>query len=736
MDKRETKKNRWGLSELTILGLFLGAATGIFFGEMAGFLKIVGDVFIKLLLITVVPYISVSLITGLGALEYSDIKKLAIKGGGIVLLIWLLMIIILVLMPLSFPDWPSASFFSTSQAEEVIAPDFLRLFIPSNPFYAFANAIVPAIVVFCILIGIALVSVPNRTVILEPLSIVRQALTKTTGFISKLAPIGVFALMASNAGTIAIEDLARLQIYIVLYALIALVLSLWILPGLVTVFTPLGHRNVVRTLRTPLITAFATGSALIVLPLLAKLCKQLIEETILFNESSKKDAEASVDVLIPTFFPFPSAATLMALFFILFSGWYVGSEVSPASYPVLFGAGISSLFGGTMLTIPFLLDLARLPSDLFQVFVSVDVVALRFGTMLAAMHYACLALIGAFLMAGRMRIRWYILIRVLLVSIVLIGGVLYGVHGLYSRFIVAPYTQDQVLKSLRFMDTPQPAKVFTEIPLEWEDDNKGPASLSQIQERGVLRVCYQPNEYPSSFFNSADPPELVGFDIEMAHGFARRLRLPVEFIPARNETEAASLLNAGVCDLYVRTLRISAQRTEMFGLTSPVYQSSLGLIVRDHRRTEFETWGQIQRQQSSLRFAVEDSPDSLMSVESLFPEAELVAIQDKDQHRQILASGGGEVDAILDMAEEGAAWTLLYPDFSLLVPKPTIHMPVAYAAAFNNPGLLLAFDAWLTVEKAEGKVDMLYRHWMLGEAAKIERPRRWSVIQDVLHWTE
>ena len=61
MDKRETKKNRWGLSELTILGLVLGAAAGIFFGEMAGCLKIVGDVFIKLLLITVVPYISVSL---------------------------------------------------------------------------------------------------------------------------------------------------------------------------------------------------------------------------------------------------------------------------------------------------------------------------------------------------------------------------------------------------------------------------------------------------------------------------------------------------------------------------------------------------------------------------------------------------------------------------------------------------------------------------------------------------
>ncbi|MHC4759048.1 MAG: cation:dicarboxylate symporter family transporter, partial [Planctomycetota bacterium] len=90
MDKKATTKHRFSSSELTILGLVLGAAAGIFFGEMAGFLKIVGDVFIKLLLITVIPYISVSLITGLGGLDYSEIKKLALKGGGILLLIWLL----------------------------------------------------------------------------------------------------------------------------------------------------------------------------------------------------------------------------------------------------------------------------------------------------------------------------------------------------------------------------------------------------------------------------------------------------------------------------------------------------------------------------------------------------------------------------------------------------------------------------------------------------------------------
>ena len=72
-------------------------------------------------------------------------------------------------MPLSFPVWPSASFFSTSLVEEAVRPDFLRLFIPSNPFYSFANSVIPAIVVFSILVGITLIDISGKQAFLDPL---------------------------------------------------------------------------------------------------------------------------------------------------------------------------------------------------------------------------------------------------------------------------------------------------------------------------------------------------------------------------------------------------------------------------------------------------------------------------------------------------------------------------------------------------------------------------------------
>ena len=50
-----------------ISGLVLGALTGLFFGEEAAGLQVIADVWIGLMQMTVLPYVMVSLISGLGS---------------------------------------------------------------------------------------------------------------------------------------------------------------------------------------------------------------------------------------------------------------------------------------------------------------------------------------------------------------------------------------------------------------------------------------------------------------------------------------------------------------------------------------------------------------------------------------------------------------------------------------------------------------------------------------------
>ena len=81
MMKEENKRRlRLSLSTMILIGLGLGIACGIFFGEYCGFLSIIGDAFIQLLQMTILPYIIASLILGIGGLSYKQAKLLALKA--------------------------------------------------------------------------------------------------------------------------------------------------------------------------------------------------------------------------------------------------------------------------------------------------------------------------------------------------------------------------------------------------------------------------------------------------------------------------------------------------------------------------------------------------------------------------------------------------------------------------------------------------------------------------------
>ena len=105
------------VSSQVVLALLLGVVVGLFFGEHIAPLQSVGKAFILLLQMTVLPYIVLSLMTGLGNLTYQQVKTLALRVGTLLLISWGLAFVVILLMPLAFPTWISASFFSTSLIE-------------------------------------------------------------------------------------------------------------------------------------------------------------------------------------------------------------------------------------------------------------------------------------------------------------------------------------------------------------------------------------------------------------------------------------------------------------------------------------------------------------------------------------------------------------------------------------------------------------------------------------------
>ena len=356
------------LAAKVLIGVGLGILAGIFFGEKAAFLKWAGDAFIQLLQMTVLPYVMTSLIVGLGGLSYRQAATLARKGGLVLMLLWGIGLLTVLAMPLAFPNWQTASFFSTSLLEQTPQFNFLSLYIPSNPFYSLSNNVVPAVVVFSVSLGVALIGITDKRPLLESLSTIMNALGTITGSIVKLAPLGVFAIIASATGTMRLPDLQRLQVFMVTYAVVSLLLTFWVLPGLVTTLTPLTYRNVIGPTKDALITAFATGNIFIVLPVLAERSKELLKT----GESMLPESDSDVDVIISTSFSFPNMGKILTLSFVLFAGWFSNSAVPASNYAAFAFTGLFTFFGDPNVAIPFLLNLLRIPSDTYGYFPMVD----------------------------------------------------------------------------------------------------------------------------------------------------------------------------------------------------------------------------------------------------------------------------------------------------------------------------------------------------------------------------
>ena len=404
--KKLISKIRLNLSTQILLGLLLGILSGLFFGETIAWLDFVGQAFLRLFQMPVIPYIMVSLILSLGRLNYQEAKSIFVKAGLVLLLFWGIMLIVVVLFPLGFPAWKSASFFSTSLVEQVPPFNFLTLFLPSNPFNAMANTTIPAVVFFSITIGLAAIPLPNKKGFIDILSNLSDSLMGITKFVAKLTPIGVFAIAANAAGTLSLDAFARLQVYVVLQALFAVLLSFWVLPSLVATLTPLRYQDVVRAYRMPLITAFATANLLIVLPLIIDRSKELLNRLELPPNANSLEIDSPLAVIVPVSFTFPSMGKLLSLCFIPFAAWYGGSSLSLEQYPQFLIAGVASFFGDGVTAMQFLLNLMGIPVDMLKLFVTLDQIsAARFGTLLAGMNTVALALLATCAINGLIVVR-------------------------------------------------------------------------------------------------------------------------------------------------------------------------------------------------------------------------------------------------------------------------------------------------------------------------------------------
>lgn len=708
------------LSAQIFLGLGLGITTGIFLGEITAPLKVVGAGFVQLLQMGVLPYIIIALMSGLGKLKYQEAVRLSLRVGSLLVLIWALTLAVVFLLPLSFPAWASASFFSATLLEQSQDFNFLE-FIPSNPFYSMANNIVPAVVLFSIAVGLALMGIERKGPLIAAFEILEEALKGVMKFIVRLTPIGIFSIAASTAGTMNVDQLSGLQVYIVTYAIAALLMTFAVLPALVMLLTPFGYREIIRATKDALLMAFATDNLLIVIPMLTDHGKALLRK----GMSSRAEPVSSVDVIVPVSFNFPNVGRLLQLIFILFAAWFTNSAISLAGYFSLTLSGLLSLFGKPVAAMPFLLDLLRLPADMMQLYLASGIFVAQLGTLASAMHLFALAVLGDLAMSGALRFQWKRFVPVTALVVGMIAATIIGTRAYFSFAVENAYDKNKIIALMQPLFSAGPAKVYKSAPSP-APVKSSLSTLKSIHTRGAIRVGYIMDNRPFSFLNAQG--DLVGLDVEMAHILADSLGVGLEFVPI-DLSKLVELLDEGYCDIVMSGIAVTPERAEAARLSAPYMEATLAFVVQDYRRGEFSSRETLQKLKAP-KLAILDVPYFISFVRERFPEAQLVILNSAEE---FFESKGKALDGFIYTAEAGSAWSLLYPEYTIVVPPPPVSLPLTYLMPRGDQELADYVNALIDLKKRDGTLKKLYDYWVLGQFAENKRAR-WSVIRNVLHW--
>lgn len=259
------------LSTKIILGIVLGFIAGWILGDTILFLDPVGQLFIKLLKMIIVPLIIASVVMGIA--NMGDVRKLGRLGAKTVLYYIsttaIAVIIGIILVNIINPG--VGVDLALQQSPDQTPPsiiDTLLGIVPENPFQAIVEMDMLPIIFFSILFGIVLTTLREKS---EPLirffDSLNAVMMKMTHWIMELAPYGVFALMAvivASTGWQVIFDLTKYMVTVLagllIHGIIILPLLLWII----------GKGNPVqfaKDMSSALATAFSTSSSSATLPI-------------------------------------------------------------------------------------------------------------------------------------------------------------------------------------------------------------------------------------------------------------------------------------------------------------------------------------------------------------------------------------------------------------------------------------------------------------------------------------
>ncbi|TDR75150.1 Na+/H+-dicarboxylate symporter [Photobacterium lutimaris] len=269
-----------------VIAMCVGTLVGAMMGQSASMFAPLGSIFIHLIKMLVIPLVAVAIISGAAGLGSSQsagkvgLSTLGFFGLTSAVAVALALFMGVVFQPGVGVDMTGVEgMFSNVYADKGEMPTFWATvlgMIPTNVFQSLNEANILQILVFCLFFGIAVSKLEKerRDPLINGVNAIVDAMVWMINVVMKVAPLGVFGLMADAVGTFGFGALMVVFKLFVVYIIAILIYGFIFYPAMIKVFSKTSPRKFLSAMKKPQAVALSTASSMATLPVTMEVCEE------------------------------------------------------------------------------------------------------------------------------------------------------------------------------------------------------------------------------------------------------------------------------------------------------------------------------------------------------------------------------------------------------------------------------------------------------------------------------
>lgn len=263
-----------------LVGVIIGLIIGFVSPAAADFISPLGDIFLRMLKMLIVPLVFFSITSGI--CKMGDIKQL--RTVGIRYVLWIIVSAIIAAICgvvaglIVQPGKGTTEFLAAAEAAEAQSYSFIDNVVgwfPTNVVESMFNANMLQIIVFCLFLGVALLALGEKAKsVIKFIDESSEVMLKITEYVIAFSPLGIMSLIATMVSTISGAMMKEVVTFLITDNVVCLFILVIVYPLITRLAARLPGYGFLHKIAPAILVALSTSSSAATLPVSIKISEE------------------------------------------------------------------------------------------------------------------------------------------------------------------------------------------------------------------------------------------------------------------------------------------------------------------------------------------------------------------------------------------------------------------------------------------------------------------------------